>query len=180
VSHGADRVWSVTEHLESILGQLTPLEPIELPLLDAQGCVLVEDVTVPVALPQFANSSMDGYAVRVADVQAATDEHPAVLDVIGDVAAGSGEPPTVRPGQAARIMTGAPIPPGAEALVPVEWTDGGARAVHPGPGQRRRRRGARAGRRHRTRPAADRPAGRDRPQHRHGTAAPPGRRAVHR
>ncbi|MDX6353955.1 MAG: molybdopterin molybdotransferase [Streptomyces sp.] len=125
MSHGADRVWSVTEHLESILGQLAPLEPIELQLLDAQGCVLVEDVTVPVALPQFANSSMDGYAVRVADVQAATDEHPAVLDVIGDVAAGIGEPPTVRPGQAARIMTGAPIPPGAEAVVPVEWTDGG-------------------------------------------------------
>jgi molybdopterin molybdotransferase len=125
VSHGADRVWSVTEHLENILGQLSPLDPIELQLLDAQGCVLVEDVTVPVALPPFANSAMDGYAVRVADTKAATLEHPAVLDVVGDVAAGSGEPPTVRPGQAARIMTGAPIPPGAEAVVPVEWTDGG-------------------------------------------------------
>ncbi|HEY5834237.1 gephyrin-like molybdotransferase Glp [Streptomyces sp.] len=125
MSHGADRVWSVTEHLESILGQLTPLDPIELQLLDAQGCVLVEDVTVPVALPPFANSSMDGYAVRVADVTAATREHPAVLDVIGDVAAGSGALPTVGPGQAARIMTGAPLPPGAEAVVPVEWTDGG-------------------------------------------------------
>jgi molybdopterin molybdotransferase len=125
VSHGADRVWSVSEHLESILAQLKPLDPIELQLLDAQGCVLVEDVTVPVALPPFANSSMDGYAVRVADVQAATAEHPAVLEVIGDVAAGSGELPTVGPGQAARIMTGAPMPPGAEAVVPVEWTDGG-------------------------------------------------------
>jgi molybdopterin molybdotransferase len=118
-------VWSVSEHLESILSQLKPLEPIELQLLDAQGCVLVEDVTVPVALPPFANSSMDGYAIRVADVQAATAEHPAVLDVIGDVAAGTGELPTVGPGQAARIMTGAPLPPGAEAVVPVEWTDGG-------------------------------------------------------
>jgi molybdopterin molybdotransferase len=126
VSHGADRVWSVTEHLENILGQLAPLESIELQLLDAQGCVLVEDVTVPVALPSFANSSMDGYAVRVADTKAATREHPAVLDVIGDVAAGAGEPPAVGPGQAARIMTGALIPPGAEAVVPVEWTDGGA------------------------------------------------------
>ncbi|MBM9505077.1 molybdotransferase-like divisome protein Glp [Actinacidiphila acididurans] len=125
MSHGADRVWSVTEHLQSILGQLAPLEPIELQLLDAQGCVLVEDVTVPVALPPFENSSMDGYAVRVADVASATQEHPAVLDVIGDVAAGSGEPPLVGPGQAARIMTGAPLPPGAEAVVPVEWTDGG-------------------------------------------------------
>ena len=125
MSDGADRVWSVSEHLESILAQLKPLEPIELQLLDAQGCVLVEDVTVPVALPPFANSSMDGYAIRVADVQAATAEHPAVLDVIGDVAAGTGELPTVGPGQAARIMTGAPMPPGAEAVVPVEWTDGG-------------------------------------------------------
>jgi molybdopterin molybdotransferase len=118
-------VWSVSEHLDSILGQLAPLEPIELQLLDAQGCVLVEDVTVPVALPPFENSSMDGYAVRTADIKAATAEHPAVLDVIGDVAAGSGELPTVGPGQAARIMTGAPLPPGAEAVVPVEWTDGG-------------------------------------------------------
>jgi molybdopterin molybdotransferase len=125
VSHGADRVWSVSEHLESILGQLSPLDPIELQLLDAQGCVLVEDVTVPVALPPFENSSMDGYAVRVADTAAATGEHPAVLDVIGDVAAGSGELPIVGPGQTVRIMTGAPMPPGAEAVVPVEWTDGG-------------------------------------------------------
>jgi molybdopterin molybdotransferase len=126
VSHGADRVWSVTEHVDSILAQVEPLDPIELQLLDAQGCVLVEDVTVPVALPPFENSSMDGYAVRVADTDAATPEHPAVLDVVGDVAAGSGELPTVGPGQAARIMTGAPLPPGAEAVVPVEWTDGGA------------------------------------------------------
>jgi molybdopterin molybdotransferase len=125
VSDGADRVWSVSEHLDSILGQLSPLEAIELQLLDAQGCVLVEDVTVPVALPPFENSSMDGYAIRTADVKAATDAHPAVLDVIGDIAAGSGELPTVGPGQAARIMTGAPLPPGAEAVVPVEWTDGG-------------------------------------------------------
>ncbi|MGW1638995.1 molybdotransferase-like divisome protein Glp [Streptomyces lavendulae] len=119
------RLWSVDEHLADVLAAVRPLEPIELQLLDAQGCVLVEDVTVPVALPPFDNSSMDGYAVRVADVQGASEEFPAVLAVIGDVAAGSGELPTVGPGQAARIMTGAPLPPGAEAVVPVEWTDGG-------------------------------------------------------
>ncbi|MET8753743.1 gephyrin-like molybdotransferase Glp [Streptomyces sp. NPDC004667] len=119
------RLWSVDEHLADVLATVRPLEPIELQLLDAQGCVLVEDVTVPVALPPFDNSSMDGYAVRVADVQGASEEFPAVLAVIGDVAAGSGELPTVGPGQAARIMTGAPLPPGAEAVVPVEWTDGG-------------------------------------------------------
>lgn len=119
------RLWSVDEHLADILDAVRPLEPIELQLLDAQGCVLVEDVTVPVALPPFDNSSMDGYAVRTADVQGASEEFPAVLTVIGDVAAGSGELPTVGPGQAARIMTGAPLPPGSEAVVPVEWTDGG-------------------------------------------------------
>ncbi|MFJ6721097.1 MULTISPECIES: gephyrin-like molybdotransferase Glp [unclassified Streptomyces] len=123
---GTHRLWSVDEHLADVLAAVRPLEPIELQLLDAQGCVLVEDVTVPVALPPFDNSSMDGYAVRVADVQGASEEFPAVLTVIGDVAAGSGELPTVGPGQAARIMTGAPLPPGAEAVVPVEWTDGGA------------------------------------------------------
>ncbi|MFD9333545.1 gephyrin-like molybdotransferase Glp [Streptomyces sp. NPDC060028] len=122
---GQHRLWSVDEHLADVLAAVRPLEPIELQLLDAQGCVLVEDVTVPVALPPFDNSSMDGYAVRTADVQGASEEFPAVLTVVGDVAAGSGELPTVGPGQAARIMTGAPLPPGAEAVVPVEWTDGG-------------------------------------------------------
>ncbi|MBW8818354.1 MAG: molybdopterin molybdotransferase MoeA [Streptomyces sp.] len=120
-----DHLWSVDEHLEDILATVRPLEPIELQLLDAQGCVLVEDVTVPVSLPPFDNSSMDGYAVRVADVAGASEEFPAVLDVVGDVAAGEAELLHVAPGQAARIMTGAPLPPGAETVVPVEWTDGG-------------------------------------------------------
>jgi molybdopterin molybdotransferase len=122
---GQDHLWSVDEHLEDILTTVRPLEPIELQLLDAQGCVLVDDVTVPVSLPPFDNSSMDGYAVRVADVAGASEEFPAVLTVIGDVAAGSADLLRVGPGQAARIMTGAPLPPGAEAVVPVEWTDGG-------------------------------------------------------
>ncbi len=121
-------IWSVDEHLEDILAAVKPLEPIELQLPDAQGCVLVEDVVVEVALPPFDNSSMDGYAVRVSDVEGATEEFPAVLTVIGDVAAGAtgllGDQ-RVGPGEAARIMTGAPLPAGAEAVIPVEWTDGG-------------------------------------------------------
>ncbi|MFF7240485.1 gephyrin-like molybdotransferase Glp [Streptomyces collinus] len=120
-----DHLWSVDEHLDDILTTVRPLEPIELHLLDALGCVLVDDVTVPVSLPPFDNSSMDGYAVRVADVSGASEEFPAVLEVVGDVAAGAADPARVGPGQAARIMTGAPLPPGAEAVVPVEWTDGG-------------------------------------------------------
>ncbi|MFJ6115760.1 gephyrin-like molybdotransferase Glp [Streptomyces sp. NPDC092129] len=122
---GQDHLWSVDDHLEDILAGIRPLEPIELQLLDAQGCVLVDDVTVPVSLPPFDNSSMDGYAVRVADVAGASEEFPAVLTVVGDVAAGSAGAMRVGPGEAARIMTGAPLPPGAEAVVPVEWTDGG-------------------------------------------------------
>ncbi|WP_435879493.1 molybdotransferase-like divisome protein Glp [Streptomyces flaveolus] len=122
---GPDRLWSVQDHLDDILATVRPLEPIELNLLDAQGCVLVDDITVPVSLPPFDNSSMDGYAVRVADVAGASEEFPAVLEVVGDVAAGQADPTSVGPGQAARIMTGAPLPPGAETVVPVEWTDGG-------------------------------------------------------
>ncbi|MEU4501517.1 gephyrin-like molybdotransferase Glp [Streptomyces sp. NPDC024089] len=121
-------IWSVDEHLDDILGAVRPLEPIELQLHDAQGCVLVEDVMVEIALPPFDNSSMDGYAVRVADVEGADEEFPAVLTVIGDIAAGSdglGGDRSLGPGEAARIMTGAPLPAGAEAVVPVEWTDGG-------------------------------------------------------
>ncbi|MFF0288413.1 gephyrin-like molybdotransferase Glp [Streptomyces sp. NPDC005262] len=121
-------IWSVDEHLEDILAAVRPLEAIELQLPEAQGCVLVEDVMVEIALPPFDNSSMDGYAVRTADLEGASEEFPAVLTVIGDVAAGSdglSGDQTVGPGEAARIMTGAPLPAGAEAVVPVEWTDGG-------------------------------------------------------
>ncbi|MFD3734661.1 gephyrin-like molybdotransferase Glp [Streptomyces sp. NPDC058632] len=122
---GPDHLWSVDEHLDDILATVRPLEPIELNLLDAQGCVLVDDVTVPVSLPPFDNSSMDGYAVRVADVAGASEQYPAALEVVGDVAAGQADLLQVGPGQAVRIMTGAPLPPGAETVVPVEWTDGG-------------------------------------------------------
>ncbi|GAA1912865.1 molybdopterin molybdotransferase MoeA [Streptomyces sodiiphilus] len=121
-------IWTVDEHLADILKAVGPLDPIELQLLDAQDCVLTEDVTAPVALPPFDNSSMDGYAVRTTDIEGASEEYPAVLTVVGDIAAGAGELPAVGPGQAARIMTGAPLPPGAEAVVPVEWTDGGTGA----------------------------------------------------
>jgi molybdopterin molybdotransferase len=122
---GPDRLWSVQDHLDDVLATVRPLDPIELNLLDAQGCVLVDDITVPLSLPPFDNSSMDGYAVRVTDVAGASEEFPAVLEVVGDVAAGQADPVAVGPGQAARVMTGAPLPPGAEAVVPVEWTDGG-------------------------------------------------------
>ncbi|MET8623575.1 gephyrin-like molybdotransferase Glp [Kitasatospora sp. NPDC004669] len=121
----APRSWSVDEHLADVLAAVGPLPAIELPLLDAQGCRLEEDVVADGDLPPFDNSSMDGYAVRTADTEGATDTYPSVLPVVGDIAAGAGELPKVGPGQAARIMTGAPVPPGAQAVAPVEWTDGG-------------------------------------------------------
>lgn len=119
------RMWTVDEHLADVLGQITPLPAIELRLLEAQGCRLDEDVVAAGDLPPFDNSSMDGYALRTTDTAGATAEYPSVLAVVGDIAAGAGELPKVGPGQAARIMTGAPMPPGAEAVAPVEWTDGG-------------------------------------------------------
>ena len=125
VAPDADRLWTVEEHLADILGALAPLPPRALPLLAAQGRVLAEEVRIPTALPPFDNSSMDGYAVRAADVATAGPDTPAVLRVVGEVAAGSAATDTVGAGQAVRIMTGAPLPAGADAVVPVEWTDGG-------------------------------------------------------
>ncbi|SCE44634.1 molybdopterin molybdotransferase, partial [Streptomyces sp. DfronAA-171] len=122
---GPEATWPVTAHLDDILATVRPLEPIELQLLDAQGCVLVEDVTVPLSLPPFANSSMDGYALRAADLAGAGEDAPVALRVVGDVAAGLLTPPPAGEGEAVRIMTGAPLPEGADTVVPVEWTDGG-------------------------------------------------------
>ncbi|SEK22878.1 gephyrin-like molybdotransferase Glp [Streptacidiphilus jiangxiensis] len=122
---GAQRQWSVDEHRADVLAAVSPLPPLELQLLEAQGCLTVEDIVSAVALPPFDNSSMDGYAVRVADLAGATKDYPSVLTMVGDVAAGAAALPVIGPGQCARIMTGAPLPPGAEAVVPVEWTDAG-------------------------------------------------------
>jgi len=124
--HGAERSWSVDEHLDDILRTVGPLPPLELQLLEAQGCLTIDEITAPGHLPPFDNSAMDGYAVRVADLAGATEKYPSVLKVVGDIAAGAANLPVVGPGQCARIMTGAPLPPGAEAVVPVEWTDGGS------------------------------------------------------
>lgn len=120
---------SVDEHRQEILAGIRPLAPIELPLSSAHGCVLAADVTAPWPLPSFDNSAMDGYAVRAADVAAATTDHPVELTVIDDVPAGFRSVETVGPGTAVRIMTGAPVPLGADTVVPVEATDGGAERV---------------------------------------------------
>lgn len=120
---------SVDDHLRHVLTSITPLAEIEVSLLDAHGCVLAEDVTADAPLPRFDNAAMDGYAVRAADVAAASPDHPVELPVVGDIAAGSAGVYAVNPGLCVRIMTGAPVPSGADAVVPVEWTDGGVARV---------------------------------------------------
>ncbi|MEU7937290.1 molybdotransferase-like divisome protein Glp [Microbispora bryophytorum] len=116
---------SVDRHLAGILAAVRPLAPLEVEIEAALGAVLAEDVASPVPLPPFDNSAMDGYAVRAEDVAAA----PVTLPVIGDVAAGDGGLNAIGPGLVTRIMTGAPMPAGADAVVPVEWTDGGTARV---------------------------------------------------
>jgi molybdopterin molybdotransferase len=116
---------SVDAHLAEILATVRPLAPLELEVEQALGATLTEDVSSPVPLPPFDNSAMDGYAVRAADIS----DLPVTLPVIDDVAAGSAELRAVGPGHAVRIMTGAVVPAGADAVVPVEWTDGGTVSV---------------------------------------------------
>ena len=142
---GEDGLKTVDQHLADILGSVEPIAPLDLQLLDAHGCILSETVTADVDLPQFDNSSVDGYAVRVADAGSASPSSPVQLPVVGDVAAGAPSAYTVQPGLCVRIMTGAPVPPGADAVVPLEWTDRGLAAVSitqaPEPGANIRRRG---------------------------------------
>ncbi|MDQ1286639.1 MAG: molybdopterin molybdotransferase [Actinomycetota bacterium] len=120
---------TVDEHLADCLSVVSPLPSVELRLLDALHRVLAEDVVSSVELPGFGNSSMDGYAVRLSDVASAAPGHPVTLPVAGDVTAGPTERTSLSPGTVTRIMTGAPVPTGADAVVPVEWTDGGATTV---------------------------------------------------
>ncbi|WP_432547386.1 molybdotransferase-like divisome protein Glp [Kineococcus sp. SYSU DK004] len=135
----------VEEHLRRCLDLVRPLRPLDLALRDALGCVLAEDVVSPRPLPGFDNSAMDGYAVRLADVAGAGEDTPVELPVVGDVAAGPSEPVRLTGGTTVRIMTGAPVPPGAEAVVPVEHTDRGVSRVRvhraPAAGQHVRRAG---------------------------------------
>ena len=128
MSHSGE-LTPVEEHLAEILATITPLTPTELGLDDIGGLVLAEDVSAVSALPSFDNSGMDGYAVRVEDVAAATEEKPVTLPVTAEVAAGDTGAYALQPGTAIKIMTGAMLPHGAEAVVPVEWTDGGSARV---------------------------------------------------
>jgi molybdopterin molybdotransferase len=102
---------------------------VSVPLTEAQGLVLADDVVAQLSLPVFDNSAMDGYAVRAEDTTGATPEHPVLMSVAEDIPAGRIDELTLQPGTAHRIMTGAPVPAGATAIVPVEATDGGLHSV---------------------------------------------------
>jgi molybdopterin molybdotransferase len=120
---------SVDEH-QHVVAELIRARPaVAVSLTEAQGLVLAHDVVAQLSLPVFDNSAMDGYAVRAEDISEATPEQPVVLPVAADIPAGRTDELTLQPGTAHRIMTGAPVPAGATAIVPVEDTDGGVDSV---------------------------------------------------
>jgi len=119
----------VAEQLAAVLAECHPMPPTRVSLDDVRGLVLAEDVRSATATPPFDNSAMDGYAVRRADVLQASATNPIMLPVIADLAAGTAENPFIEAGQCARIMTGAPVPDGADAIVPIEGTDQGTERV---------------------------------------------------
>ncbi len=110
----------VEEARERILAQIKPLQPLELPLQEAEGCVLADDVVAPTDIPDFASSAMDGFAVRSNDVAGASATAPVELRIVGRALIGRRPDATVGGGESVRIATGAPIPAGADAIVPIE------------------------------------------------------------
>ena len=140
-----DQLVSVEEHRDRILSAIEPLPAFDQPLLEAFGLTAAEEVRSAVALPGFDNSAMDGYAVVHADVASASEENPVHLPVVGEIGAGQASLLAMSPGTAVKIMTGAPVPAGADAVVPYEWTDHGVAQVvitrAPEPGQHVRPRG---------------------------------------
>ena len=122
---------TVEEHLAAVLDGVALLPAVELPLLEALDLVCAVDVRSPLDLPRFDNSAMDGYAVVHADVAGLTGSGgtTVTLPVVGEIGAGQVGVTELAPGQAAKIMTGAPLPAGADAVVPYEWTDRGVDRV---------------------------------------------------
>src|SRR5262245_24721040 len=114
---------TVDEACARILSHFKPVETEPISLLEAPNGVLAQDIVAETDLPLFDNSSMDGFAVRMEDVADASDASPRSLHVIADIPAGSSPTVYLAPSQAARIMTGAQLPAGANAVVPVENTD---------------------------------------------------------
>jgi molybdopterin molybdotransferase len=136
---------TVEEHVERVLAAIEPLAAYPQPLMETLGLSAAEDVVSSIPLPPFDNSAMDGYAVRHADVATASSDSPVHLPVVGEIGAGQAGLLALSPGTAAKIMTGAPVPAGADSVVPYEWTDRGVAQVQisraPEPGQHVRPKG---------------------------------------
>ena len=124
---------SVEEARDAVLAVAEPVGTEHVAAADALGRVVAETVSARVSLPPWPNSAMDGYAIVAADTAAADEEHPVELRVVGDIAAGAAPDVTVTSGTAARIATGARLPDGADAVVPVEATTPLDAERRPGP-----------------------------------------------
>jgi len=111
---------TVEEARERILSRIAPLAPLQLPLQEAHGCVLAEDLVAERDIPDFASSAMDGFAVRASEVAEASPASPVELRIVGRALIGRRPESTVGGGEAVRIATGAPIPAGADTIVPIE------------------------------------------------------------
>lgn len=120
---------TVEQHRTRVADLIGRLPVVELPVAECLGMVLAADLTAPISLPPFDNSAMDGYAVRSADLAGATPDTPVTLPVAEDIPAGRTDIVALAPGTVHRIMTGAPMPPGADAVIQVERTDGGTETV---------------------------------------------------
>jgi len=116
---------TVEEHARMVSGMLSPSPVVEIPLAETAGLVLAENLIAPIDLPPFPNSAMDGYAVRAADLTG----FPVIMPVSQDIPAGRMDTASLLAGTAARIMTGAPMPAGADTIVQVEKTDSGTETV---------------------------------------------------
>ena len=122
---GENGMRAVDDHRDYLLSMVTELPPFRQQLLDVIDLSICEDVVAGLNLPGFDNSAMDGYAVLASDVERADAGNPVVLPVVGEIAAGQAAPHPVVSGTAMKIMTGAPVPDGADAIVPYENTDRG-------------------------------------------------------
>lgn len=120
---------TVTEASERIMAEIKQLEPESVPLRRALGRVCSEDISATVTMPPWSNSSMDGYAVRSADITPVMSGKRVTLRVVATIAAGEFAPRPLKRGEAMRIMTGAPVPEGADSVIRKEHTDGGKKKV---------------------------------------------------
>jgi len=123
---------SPDEHRRRVLEAIKPMAAFPQPLMEALGLACAADMHASVSLPGFDNSAMDGYAVRFEDVAAASAAEPTVLPVVGEIGAGTARVHALAPGTAVKIMTGAPVPAGADTIVPYEATDRGVSQVRIG------------------------------------------------